>query len=72
MSFVTAQLQLAFIMVSLRAVNLGLVAHSVGLVGVAFENKGIGQPLSVVLPRHFGFLNGSPGHANLCRLKNSC
>lgn len=58
-------------MVFQRAVNLGLVAHRVGH-GFAFENEGIGQPLSVVLPRHFGFLNGSPGHANLCRLKNSC
>lgn len=59
-------------MIFQRAENLGIVAYCVGLVGFAMENKAIGQPISVVLPRHFYFLNGSPGHAELCRLTNSC
>jgi len=53
MNFVTAQLQSVFVMVFQRAENPGLVVHQVNLVGFAFENKRIGQPLLVVLPRHF-------------------
>lgn len=52
-NFVTAQLRSVFAMIFLMAANLGLVAHQVGLVGFAFEKKRIGQPLLVVLPRHF-------------------
>lgn len=53
MNFVTAQLPSVFAMIFQKAANLGLVAHHISLVGFAFENRRIGQPLLVVLPRLF-------------------
>lgn len=52
-NFVTEQLQSLFAMIFQKAANVGLVAHQVGLAGFAFENKRLGQPLLVALPRHF-------------------
>lgn len=72
MNFVIAQRCSAIGRIFQRAENLGLVAHCVGLVEFAVEKKATGQPLSVVLLRHFYLLNGSPGHAKLCRPTNSC
>lgn len=53
MNFVTAQLPLVFAMTFQKAANLRIVAHLVGLVGIVFENKWIGQVLLVVVLRHF-------------------
>lgn len=70
MDFVTAQLLWVFVRTSQKVTNV--LQHG-GPAGFAIENKtNRGSPFWRCFPGISFLLNGSPGHAELCRLENTC